>query len=166
MAPQTTPESQPDERPLDGICLDCGQGYTPRVPHATKCITCWRAARACRTPMDERSQRRYRRRENDDGTTTPAYAGDDRTFALPANLDGSTPAWRANLARAVTFRLRAERTTDPAETRRLRAAAYDLERLGRMQRQDAEHAAAARPAPGSRAAMAALVSELRGMVVA
>jgi hypothetical protein len=165
MAPQTTPESQPDERPLDGICLDCGLGYTPRVPHATKCYACWRAARTASAPLDERAQRRYRQREERDGTTTPAYAGDDRTFALATNSDGTTPAWRANLARAVTYRLRAGQTTDPAEQRRLRSAAYDLERLARIQRYDAANAPASAPLAG-RAAMARLVSELQGMVVA
>lgn len=171
MAPQATPERQPDERPLNGTCLDCGLGFTPRVQHATKCYRCWRAERATQAPVDERSQRRYRHRENDDGTATPALTGDDRAFPLPTHPDGTTPAWRANAAHATTLRLRAARTTDAAETRRLRAAAYDAERLGRAQQRDAhiadyEARRAAPPTAAVVAAISAVAAELRPLVVA
>jgi hypothetical protein len=87
--------------------------------------------------VDERSQRHYRHRENKDGTATPALSGDTRGFALPLHLDGSVPAWRANLARAKTLRLRADKTTDdPQEARLLRIAAWDAERLARAQQRD------------------------------
>jgi hypothetical protein len=135
MAHKTTPDTQLSERPLPGICLDCGQGYTPRVAYATKCYSCWRAARAAQAPVDERSQRHYRHRENKDGTATPALSGDTRGFALPLHLDGSVPAWRANLARAKTLRLRAQKAAGE-EARLLHIAAWDAERLARAQQRD------------------------------
>jgi hypothetical protein len=145
MAPQTTPKTQNSERPNDGTCHDCGHGYTPRVPNATKCYPCWRASRTTRAVIDPRAARRAPHRENPDGTSTPVLWSDDRTFALPQNRDGSTPAWRSNTTRAVTLRMRASRTQDPLERRRLRAAAYDLERLGRTQRFDQAKAAQLAP---------------------